>query len=459
MPRAKRTLAEADPNANTASAKKRATTKAANNKGDEEPVKATAPRKNPNRAQWVITKTHGPKKGATTKKGTSAAAKKATTTAGGNATKKSATDKKDEAASKDNATTKDNAAKKRAPAKSKDPSSVKWITMCRPRWDRRDEIEDEGDVGDEIEDVDEDFDENVEEGCGNKDCKCGKPLAEIPTHPWRFTEFGWENLNKLHVEMMKRDQDMHGLYIYNDFTGYGYQEVFENWLVAFNKEVSKKRPSPVAVWANLEALGMILNGADIGIWMMSDDGQTLTETVVLFGSALLTGLCALLTKGLLKSNSPIVNIPLVVSLFLSFAATWEESDQGQGETGWKIAAVSILKKAGIEFEDGQVVYKTEDRLEAILREIDDYEAGEEKEIGEDGWSPENDQEDEVRQWKQWNWQVEFDLFVDEHAKFPGGIFSRAKKPSIGGTQYDITKFTKAEKERYDLSRGADEHFA
>lgn len=105
---------------------------------------------------------------------------------------------------------------------SKDASSVKFVTFCPP-WGRREEPEDE----DEGEGEDEDEDEDADDGCG-KDCKCNKPLADNPTWPWRITEDGWKLYRKLAFELMKRDQDMHGVYIYNDFTGYGYQEVFEN---------------------------------------------------------------------------------------------------------------------------------------------------------------------------------------------------------------------------------------
>lgn len=174
----------------------------------------------------------------------------------------------------------------------------------------------------------------------------------------------------------------------------------------------KKRQSPVSVWVNMEALGMILNG-DIAPWEMCDDAETLTETVILFGVALLTTLDILKSHNLLKPDSPIVNIPFIVSLFLSFAATWEENDQGQGETGWKFAAVKMLDKAGIEFVDGQVARGTQKRLEAIREEMgDDHE--EDDDPGAT-WTPEDDQdEDGARQWNKWHWQTEVCSYISKH---------------------------------------------
>jgi hypothetical protein len=42
------------------------------------------------------------------------------------------------------------------------------------------------------------------------------------------TKLGWEKFVEINEEVDKRDQDMHDMYIYNDFTGYGIKEVLEN---------------------------------------------------------------------------------------------------------------------------------------------------------------------------------------------------------------------------------------
>ena len=49
---------------------------------------------------------------------------------------------------------------------------------------------------------------------------------------------------KYDLQTQKRDQDAFGMFIYNDFTGYGLQEVIQNQLSAFNNEFASEKPSP-----------------------------------------------------------------------------------------------------------------------------------------------------------------------------------------------------------------------
>lgn len=87
-----------------------------------------------------------------------------------------------------------------------------------------DEDEDEDNGG---ESSAEDFDRR-KESCGRKNCVCMKPAHERPGHKWIMTAEGCRMFYNLRLEAMKRDQDVFGEYFYNDFTGYGFQEVVEN---------------------------------------------------------------------------------------------------------------------------------------------------------------------------------------------------------------------------------------
>lgn len=107
-------------------------------------------------------------------------------------------------------------------------SSIKFVTICHPGWDRerQDDDDDEDDEGEEKEEEEKE----VEDECGGPKCYCGKPLEKNPTWPWRLTRVGFNLLKKLNQELMNRDPEMHDMYFYNDFAGYGVQEVFENWV-------------------------------------------------------------------------------------------------------------------------------------------------------------------------------------------------------------------------------------
>ena len=96
---------------------------------------------------------------------------------------------------------------------------------------------------------------------------------------------GMEKFIEINQEVEKRDQDMHGMYIYNDFSGYGVTEVMENMvgqnttalqsghsadiqqLAEFNKIIFKKDASPIKKWALVEGLTMYLAMGDHMTWM------------------------------------------------------------------------------------------------------------------------------------------------------------------------------------------------
>jgi len=106
------------------------------------------------------------------------------------------------------------------------------------------------------------------------------------------SEGGAELLEELDKEVEKRDQDSRGLFIYNDWNGWGMSEVMENLvglsslllrcsevmrmlhanfvvekLKDFNRDVFKKSISPYRKWAYVEALASFLKGADLCDWM------------------------------------------------------------------------------------------------------------------------------------------------------------------------------------------------
>jgi hypothetical protein len=57
---------------------------------------------------------------------------------------------------------------------------------------------------------------------------CGKPASQFPEWPWIFSRAADHMHSQQQLEAQKRDQDLFGMHIYNDWTGYGLQEVVEN---------------------------------------------------------------------------------------------------------------------------------------------------------------------------------------------------------------------------------------
>ena len=184
MPRAKRTLAESDPNAAAAAASAKKASRTGASVGKENV--------------------------------TSQGAKQVTVEPGSSATKTS---------------------KKARPRKEKPAAdtALDYITVCRPFSD----IDLEKRANDEEDEEDEESDEeehptialedrNNPLKCLRKGCLCDKPATENPTWKWIVSR----QARKMHInlgkEAWKRDQDAQGEYQYNDFTGYGFQEVVEN---------------------------------------------------------------------------------------------------------------------------------------------------------------------------------------------------------------------------------------
>ena len=101
----------------------------------------------------------------------------------------------------------------------KGPAESEWITICRPSFD----------IKHESFETEADDEEEYDTPCGNPaTCICKKPADESPGHVWVFTREGYSLSDHWYDEQMKRDQDAFGMYIYNDFSGYGVMEVMEN---------------------------------------------------------------------------------------------------------------------------------------------------------------------------------------------------------------------------------------
>jgi hypothetical protein len=139
---------------------------------------------------------------------------------------------------------------------------LEFVTVCRPIWDKASEAfkkrkargaeEDDDEEEEEEEEDDEDawsvMDKKTlklierfepwsdlprhlalpENRLAINTCMCGKDPADYPAWNWTMSKRGLSIVAELTKEYWKRDQDAHGEYIYNDWTGYGFQELLEN---------------------------------------------------------------------------------------------------------------------------------------------------------------------------------------------------------------------------------------
>jgi hypothetical protein len=110
----------------------------------------------------------------------------------------------------------------------------KFVYICRPHWDIDSERFDRERNADDDEDDDKD-DEDDEDDEDNEDRPvskfvCAAAVKDRAEWPWVVSEEGLKQYQKLEMQAAGRDQNEHGLYIYNDYTAYGMNEVVDNWV-------------------------------------------------------------------------------------------------------------------------------------------------------------------------------------------------------------------------------------
>ncbi|EEA24912.1 hypothetical protein TMatcc_008014 [Talaromyces marneffei ATCC 18224] len=337
----------------------------------------------------------------------------------------------------------------------------RFIAVPRPNWDIDAEARDDEDEESESNDGD---DAEAPDTLRNQ--AKNVPDVDSPEWPWIMSSSALDQYNALEKQAENRDQDLQQVYVYNDFTAYGINEVLDNWLKDFNKEVSRRVKSPYAVWARLEALSWFLQLDFIQIWFHGDDCHGFAETIALIGKALLTGVTILKTNQLFTPYRPeaggsgIRNISTVLALFVQFARTWTSiGGDHYGETKWVSKVGKVAKENGIDIKGP---YNFHQIAEAMLKPEPPREEGKPKPKKQvirfsDGtfgipYVVEIDSdEDEMAirdsgDYSVAGWKAAFKDYSKKHGK---GVNS-----TIGGSSYDITRFTKAEKKKYGLDSEA-----
>jgi len=119
----------------------------------------------------------------------------------------------------------------------------------------------------------------------------------------------------------------------------------------------KPDPSPSILWVHIEAFAHFLPGD--GPWLMIDDCQRLLDTLALVGGGVMCTLEVLEEHGLLRPQSPIRDLALVLGLLYRLDSAWP-GGPGEEELSWVHAMVNVAQKHGIVFKDAP--YGIEDKL-------------------------------------------------------------------------------------------------
>ena len=167
-----------------------------------------------------------------------------------------------------------------------------------------------------------------------KGFRLDRKATSKPDYKWIMMRASHQSLHKGLHDVAKRNPDNFGMYVYNDFEGYGIVEVLENYLssysTAFNCTVGRKRPADVVeqsqkeMWMVISTLGQFLNEAAMDAFGMIDDGAKFTEIVELMARAILSALNSLDQAGYLRQDSPCKDIGFVIGTWYSALEQFED---------------------------------------------------------------------------------------------------------------------------------------
>ncbi|KAK8140164.1 hypothetical protein PG984_000230 [Apiospora sp. TS-2023a] len=314
-----------------------------------------------------------------------------------------------------------------------------WYCIARPRFDFENEVNNGGGDGDgdlpaDDEDEDADEDEDEEDKAerlylaqrGKK--LLGEPVAEHPDHRWFAFWQTWKLFVGWHDAAQWCDPDSFGMYNYNDFNGYGLQEVIERILVAFNDQFKKKQRDEETInhmWAVVAAIVHWLTTEELGPWMGCDDGERIGERIKGIGDMLLTMLNELDRAGELKAESRLKDLPLVMAWYLEWSKDLDGMGFDDDQLDWCPQVVAYAKKGGIDLATSGL-FGAGDRVAALEAE----EGG--------GGIPALEGQAKV---DRWGWKNSF------------AAMKRKRVPaSFGARDFDITQWTRAERAKHAFNK-------
>lgn len=282
-------------------------------------------------------------------------------------------------------------------------------------------------------------------------CYDGKPAEKFPDWPYVISEATAELVTKYSLEYTKRDQDVFSMYVSNDFTGYGMQEVVENQLTAINTLMAKRQfPADelaVGLWVRLSAFAHWTQSQQLRPWVMMDDGQRWQDTVAMIGIAILATLNALDRAKLLKKHSPVKDLGLVFALLGDFicdcldqTTTNPYLSSNTREVCWPYKIVSYAKTNSIKIKG---VHGIEEKFVKRFDNEDMANYWKRKEcVDRWGWGTKvSNMSSRITLSNDLKWR----LFSKEYGR-QRSIFCRGS--SLGGNAFDITSWPTAERRKY-----------
>ncbi|KAJ6084038.1 hypothetical protein N7486_010838 [Penicillium sp. IBT 16267x] len=272
-----------------------------------------------------------------------------------------------------------------------------YICLCKPLHLIGSNDDDDDDDEEESEDGDEgNADKEKTAPCdAGKTCLCYKPAAEHPGHPWIVTCVTRTALGCTH---------------YNDHWGYGILELVQNLILDFEEAQTWKEK-----WTICEATALFFaKGNADPLWMV-DDGEVVRAVISLVGTMLTTMLAMLGREGLLKPDSGVESLGVVMAAYARLIAEIDSAFGIEGD-GLNAKVLAYAKKYNIELK--------------ALSDIEDQDGFKKyKEEAENLELPASDD----KKGDPWGWKKALAQYKKNHG------------PKIGGDKLDISTWSSAER--------------
>ncbi|THX45545.1 hypothetical protein D6D06_10435 [Aureobasidium pullulans] len=308
-----------------------------------------------------------------------------------------------------------------------------YITNCAPRF------EFESRYNKEHED-DDDFDEEKASELwadehNDRKCAC---FNKDRTDGWTMMRKAFaRKMDAETIEIPQRDQDMFGMYVYNDFTGYGYQEVVENNMAEFNKVLNDKDGKTEELWTILESMAWWIVDEPNAPWHMVDDGERSWLTYSLLGFMLLAALNRMDREGDFKVDSKYKDLSLVLGVWAKAADDLggdvsdplDDGKSGSSDMGdyagfnllWFRYLLAFAKENSVPI---QGVTDVDDNIEEWYSQID----------GKVKLPPKKED--------RFGWKTKFNKYIKSYGK--GG--------KIGGEEFRIPLWTREKRKKYAFDK-------
>ncbi|KAI0169029.1 hypothetical protein GGR52DRAFT_574254 [Hypoxylon sp. FL1284] len=256
-----------------------------------------------------------------------------------------------------------------------------------------------------------------------------QPAADHPEHKWVTMWETWKLSGGFAKRASYTNPEFFKMQIYKEFHGEGTQETVENILIGFDKAYGpdktfgfgkKKRDedSLKQMWAIIAATMQWLLEMPPQSWLSMSNKAKLSTTVGLIGRAFASALNELDHAKMLKPDSDIKDLGLIMSYYLY----WVDTLKGRGlELPFRKEVVAYAKKAGVDLKEVGM-FGTEERVKELEREM-----GKIKAFSSKGSQPDR-----------WDWKKKFRKFSKDY--------------KIGGEKYNILKMTREERAGYAVDK-------